>query len=52
VKNVIVRKTNDIFGREKTQKAIDDLFCGIGYRYVLKLREISLLALVFACVFG
>jgi len=32
----------DIFGREKTQQVVGNPFCGIGYRYVWKLRKVSL----------
>ena len=51
MKNVIVRKTTDIFGREKTQRAVGNPLCGIGYRYVLRLRKVSLRRL-FARVFS
>jgi len=47
----VIKKKKGIFGREETQRAIGAPFCGIGYKYVLKLREVSLRR-VFRVFFG
>jgi hypothetical protein len=48
---VFWKKRKDIFGCEKAQRAVGSPLCGIGYRYVLKLREVSLRRL-FRVFFG
>jgi hypothetical protein len=45
------RKKKDLFRREKTQRVVGAPFCGIGYRYALKLRKVSLRRL-FRVFFG
>jgi hypothetical protein len=49
-KSLLVKKQKNV-DVKKTQNAVSGLFCGIGYRYVLKLREVSLRS-VFRVFFG